>query len=536
MNQLYQRLIHELQGAWRFRRAALLLAWSVRLAGWLGVMLMPNMFEASARIFIDPRTTLSQVTQGITVDANVESQVSRVRQSLLGGPELEKVVEEVFPGTGELLPQERQLRLQSIRKRIDISGSTTQQNTNGGVYLVSFRDGDRQHAMQFVDRLIQAFIANTRGGKREGSVHAQQFLTDQIAEYESRLSAAEQRLATFKKSNVGLMPGAQGDYFSRLQTETESLDKARAALAVANRKREELQRQLQGGTPALVSTAQPQGGALPGQNNAMATGNDTASRLREAEARLDELLLRFTEKYPDVVSLKETIAALRARQQGEIAALRKGDPMAAVNAGLASNPVFQAMQMQLNQANVEIASFQAEVATKGAAVNDLRKLVNTAPEVEASLARLNRDYEVTKSQYQTLVERLERARLSEEADETGVVNIEIIDPPTSSFKPVAPNRELLLLAILFAGLGLGGGLAYAMSQIHPVYFNEQQLASETGLPILGMVSKLDLDSHRKLHKRRLVTCAASAIGLVVVGSLILHSRDHIVMAVDQLRH
>ena len=63
------------------------------------------------------------------------------------------------------------------------------------------------------------------------------------------------------------------------------------------------------------------------------------------------------------------------------------------------------------------------------------------PEVEAELARLNRDYEITRTRYLELVERRETAKLSESAEKQGVVKFQIIDPPTVGFEPVAPNRD-----------------------------------------------------------------------------------------------
>ena len=65
------------------------------------------------------------------------------------------------------------------------------------------------------------FIEETLGGKREGAAGAQKFLATQIKEYETALRVAEEHLAEFKKSNIGLMPTEQGGYFTQLQTELD---------------------------------------------------------------------------------------------------------------------------------------------------------------------------------------------------------------------------------------------------------------------------------------------------------------------------
>jgi uncharacterized protein involved in exopolysaccharide biosynthesis len=88
MEELVDKLRDDIRGSWRFRWVAVSVAWAVALAGWSAVFLMPDIFEASARVFVDTRTTLNQVTQGLAVESNVDTQIARVRQSLIGGPQL----------------------------------------------------------------------------------------------------------------------------------------------------------------------------------------------------------------------------------------------------------------------------------------------------------------------------------------------------------------------------------------------------------------------------------------------------------------
>lgn len=521
MKALVEQLLERIRGAWRFRWVGLLAAWGVCLVGWSIVLFLPDSYEASARVFVDTRTALSRVTEGIGVGSDVDSQIQRVREALLGGPQLEEVVRQEELQLAGATPREKQDLIAKLRKRIQI---TSRDQSPAGLYVISYTDRTRERSLRVVDRLLNSFVENTLSGKREGSEQAQQFLREQIADYERRLGAAEERLAAFKKQHVGLMPGTQGDYFSRLQSEMQALAKAQAELGIAQRRREELQRQLRGEQPLTGGGVSSAAGSSRSTGNATAVAgaadNDTASRIREAQARLDDLLLQYTDRHPDVIALRATLEELKARQQADIDAVRRGDPGAAARIGLSANPIFQSIQLQLNQAEVDIAALRGAIADHQTRVADLRRMVDTAPEVEAQFARLNRDYDVTRAQYQALVERLERARLSEQAEETGVVRFEIVDPPSAAFKPVAPNRPLLIVAILLAGLAAGGALAYLLHQLRPVFGSVRQLNEITGLPVLGVVSMTWLEKHKALQRHGALVYAAAAFLLLLFGGVV----------------
>ena len=108
---------------------------------------------------------------------------------------------------------------------------------------------------------------------------------------------------------------------------------------------------------------------------------NTAARIRDTQAKLDDLLLRYTEKHPDVVALRQTLADLQQRRQAEIEAIRRGDPGAAERLGITASPVYQNVQLQYDQARVDMSGIQAEIADRQAKIADLRSIINTAPEL-----------------------------------------------------------------------------------------------------------------------------------------------------------
>src|SRR4029077_12866362 len=99
----------------------------------------------------------------------------------------------------------------------------------------------------------------------------------QIKDYEQKLRAAEDKLAAFKKTNIGLMPTEQGGYFAQLQAELDAAGKTETALATASTRRAELDRQIRGES---VVAAAASGGPMLGSAG-LTSGSDTLSRIKE---------------------------------------------------------------------------------------------------------------------------------------------------------------------------------------------------------------------------------------------------------------
>ena len=514
MHPIVEKISQEARGVWRFRRYALITAWAVCLFGWFIVFIIPDTFEARARVNVDTKTPLQPLVRDIGVDSDVPTQLNIVRQALLGATTLDGVAHKLGIDGAAQTPADRQQMLSSLASRLEIAlepPATRDPRIPNTFYRITFRDPNRETAVAVVDALLNEFVEKTMGSAYTGTQKAQRFFEGKMQEYSDKLSEAEAKLADFKKKNMGMVPGEEGDYFQRLTNERAEIDRIEGQLSIAISRRAELQRQLRGETPFVPTTATP-GGT---RGTASGGSSDTASRITETQTRLDELLLRFTDKHPDVVATRETLEQLKARQQEEIAALRRGDAGAAAASGAASNPVFQSIQLQANQTDVEISGLRVQLAEHRRIEGELRRVADTAPEVEAEYQRLTRDYSSTQAQYKTMLERLERARLSEDAAETGVISFDIVDPPTAGLSPIFPNRTMLLAAVLFGGLVLGLGVAWLMHMLRPVFSSARSISELTGLPVLGSVSRTWLEKQKAAMRNGFLRYSAAA-GLLFV--------------------
>jgi polysaccharide chain length determinant protein (PEP-CTERM system associated) len=517
-----EHVLDEARGAWRFRWLALAVAFAIALAGWVTVFALPDRYSAEARVFVDTRTALRPALQGLTVDQNVDAQINFVRQSLLEGPQLESIAKQ----TGILLPSVKDERkkariLDNFSNRVALTVSNAgsqgdERSTAGTIYEFHFEDVSRARALDVVDTLLSTFVEQTLGGKREGSENAQKFLEAQIKDYEQRLSQAEDKLATFKKQNLGLMPSDQGGYFAQLQKETDEAKKAEIELSIAVSRREELVKQLH--SDQAVSAAGSTGLVGSGAN---AVGGDTLSRIQQTQAKLDELLLKYTDQHPDVIATRATLEELKKRRAVELQSLRQGDAAAVAASGAGNNPVYQSMQLELNKADVDIAALRQELAQHDSTVADLKRRLNSAPQVEAEFQQLNRDYDVNKAQYTALLESYQKARLGERADTAGSVRFEVVLPPTASVVPVWPKRTRLISELWILALVAGAGLAYGLHVLKPVVTSVRAANEMTTFPVLGVVSGAFPTRDRLTSRSHLWRFTAAAAGLLVAFALAL---------------
>jgi len=519
----------QLRGMWRFRRAALVIAWCAALVFWTVVFLIPNKYEAHAKVFVDSGTTLSQATKGISLSDNVTDEIARMTAALLGTPQLRTVADETGLMAGALTGEQQQAVINQLRENITISAPKKKPGEAPKLFTITYLDPNRTRSIQVVNDLLNEFVEGSLSDKTAGSRQTEQFLRQQIAAYGQRLSATEQQLANFKKRNMGLLPSQQGDYFGRLQAANSALRRLQEGLYVAERKSAELAAEMKSGQQF---TAAAPGSALSG---AGAAALDTEGQIEQTRQQLNRLLLKYTNRYPSVIALRQTLAQLEARRRRELTQAKNGNVGAASALGLTANPVYQRLEEQYNNEQVEVASIEQEIIDRRQEIARLRREMSSAPQVQAEYARLTRNFDVTRKQYDALLARLDSTRLGQQAANTGLIKFQVIDPPSASFKPVSPKRALLIIGALIAALGVGVGVAYLLHLLRPVFVSARQLGAATGLTVLGAVSLAWADQHRQARRRSVVRYAISLAALVVLGAAVLVLHEEISHVIGGLR-
>ena len=124
------------------------------------------------------------------------------------------------------------------------------------------------------------------------------------------------------------------------------------------------------------------------------------------------------------------------------------------------------------------------------------------------------DVEVALALADDLVADREELRLRGQVEtERSTVKFDVVDPPSTPLAPSAPNRPLLLLAVLVVGLGAGGGTAFALGKFNGTFATAGKLEQVFELPVIGTISHTLTDAARALARRKRKQFAMASGGL-----------------------
>ncbi len=487
MNELLQQVLTYLRGMWHRRWIGLAAAWLAAIVGVAVVYRIPERYEASARVYVDTESLLRPMLAGLVIQPNMDQQVALMSRTLLSRPNVEKLIRmadldlSVKPGPA------RDELIDGVMKTIQLGGSSS---TN--LYVISYRDPNPERARKVVQSLLAIFVESSLGDKRQDSRTAVKFVDQQIQRYEESLQAAENRLKEFKLKNMGV--AGREDYYGRLSQLQSSIENARLEMQAAEQARDAYKRELAGETPTFLQEGP--------ETRTEEKLPEIDGRIAALRAEQDNLLRKYTDQHPDVTAIKRLLEQLEIQRRIEFEARSKGVAATGRPAvrPLERNPMFQQLRLSLAEAEATVASTRSKLGGYEGQYRQLRAQAQLVPQVEAEFSQLNRDYEIQKKTYETLLSRREAGLMGADVQDAGGAQFRVIDPPRVSPQPVAPNRIGLLGLVLAAAIGAGLFASLVASQVMPIFHDARALRELSKRPILGMVSMLPIEALMRLRR------------------------------------
>ena len=471
-------------------------------------------YQASTLILVQPQRVPTNYIKSV-VSSSINQRISTISQQVLSRSNLEQIIEQfgLYENSTGMYKEDK---INSLRRRIKVN------NVREKSFSISFTGSEPQRVMRIANTLASYFMDENLKVREAQAIGTSEFLDSELEKTKKRLEQREQQLAAFRAKYLGGLP-------DELETNLRTLDRMQKQItdkAILLREVNNSISQLDSQISSMAASGGPgTGGDVFLNFDFDESLEEDDSALQAAQANYEALLLRYTEKHPDVKKLKRVIEKLKtdleAAKAEEQASTGSEEDMLP---DMDWDPVAP-LQAQRAQLVIEANNIQAEVSALQEKMKIYQQRVEDTPKRELEIQSLRRDYGNIQSVYNSLLDRKLEAELSVnmEKKQKGE-QFRILDYARLPEKPISPNVKMLFLLSVAGGLGLGGGVLFLKELLtFSVIRRDDQIETGLGLPILASIPPLQKPGAKTKQKIEWVMficcCSYSAVFLAFFAIL-----------------
>jgi polysaccharide chain length determinant protein (PEP-CTERM system associated) len=408
------------------------------------------------------------------VTEDLSGRLASMREQILSRSRLQPIIERFnLFANGRMSMDDR---IELTRKNVGITPIQSDIARTSGLpgFFISFKANDPRTA-QAVCGEIQSLFTNEEIRDRQASAAGTtDFLKAQLADAKAKLDEQDARLAKFQQAYMGKLPGAEASNINMLTTLNTQLDAATQALARAEQERSYAE-----------SMLQMQLNQSPGASEKGGPGLQTQqTQLQQLEAQEADLTTRYTDDYPDVVSVRRKIKELREEMAKAPA------PMVVSNT--APKPTdsigVQQMRAQLRAMDQGIAQKRRDQSAIQAQLRMYQERVASSPAVEEEYKSITRDNQTAQAFYDDLLNKMNQSKMATDLEKRQQgEQFRVMDEPNLPEAPAFPNRAAFVGGGFVGGLMLGLAIVALLEYLDTALRSDRDIWAFTKLPTLGVI-------------------------------------------------
>jgi len=497
----------------------------VSTIGWF----LPAMYRSATLILVEQqRVPEHYVEPNVAVD--LQQRLQSMSEQILSRTRLISIIDKFRLYGNDKQHSDADALVERMRKDIGIELVKGEGKTDQiSAFKVSYSANSPITAQQVTAELTSLFIEENLKNRVELSEDTTGFLQTQLEDAGKSLAQQELRLKEFKSKYLGQLPEQTASNLQILAGLQVRLQGATDALSQAEQQRlylESLSAQYRSmRVPAGNENAQPFNAGAP---------LDPDQKLQQLKAQEAELEAQYTPLHPDVVRMKEEIAATEklkaaAQETEKQARQAKGSPdaplvhAAATPAELQTlTPILQ-VESQKKANELEIANRRAEIKKVQADIDAYQQRLNLAPAREQELANITRDHEQSRANYESLLAKKNQSEMATNLEKRQQgEQFRMIDPPSLPQKPYFPNRVSFCIGGLAFGVAVGLGVILLLELANPRIYHEDELRAVIAAPILlTLPPMVTAAEYRKKVRHRVIEVAAATAMMLVIPAVTL---------------
>jgi len=435
---------------WRRPWVVLAVSGLVLVLGAAYVLTRPRVWKATSVVRVEPQQTDAQLVQRTVGD--VEPRLLSLRQAMLGGPVLSKVVDQLKLYPDLVARRGKEAAIEQLREAIDVKPTWN-------AFEVTVSAGSPKNAADIANLVPTVFGQLTNETRAAQAADATRVFDAQVKELQATVNGWQQKIIAFKVAHVGELPEQMEANMRQLDRLSGEVRARTEQLRAADTRRSDLVLLRNGGDTEL--------------GRAQTVADQLEQQLAAAKTQ-------YTDDHPEVVRLTRELKAARARAHEADAHLG-------------------AQRDERSRAGREVAGIQRDIEALQKEMQTYQARLDQTPRWAAELAGLEREYDIARAKYQSVVGRKVEAEIAQDIEARNAPRLfSLISPAAPPVVPSKPDRFGGLMVVLVAALG-AGVLSGVMLELRDESFHdERQLRGELPLPVLAIVPAMNGRTERRV--------------------------------------
>jgi polysaccharide chain length determinant protein (PEP-CTERM system associated) len=441
---------------------------------------LPDRYQSKTLVLVEQPTIPAEIVRPV-ISSGLSQRLSSMQQQILSRTRLEPMIRQfgLYAADANRVPIEELVG--RLQKTIEVTPIQPMAETRSqdlpGFYVSVTLDNPRT-AQAVCTAITSMFIEENLRLRQQDSEDTTQFLAQQLADAKGKLDEQDAALAAFKSRYLGSLPDEEQTNLNLLMGMTTQLDAATQALARAQQDKSFAESML---SQQIAAWQASQTGHNP---------QTFEQQLIALQTQLASLQARYTDDYPDVIKVKNDIAALKKRMAESDAPPMTED---AQNSAHAAEPQqIQVLRSQIHQQEQVISEKAREQGQIQRQIKVYQERVQSSPAVEQQYKELTRGYQTALDSYNDLQKKRDQSAIATnlERRQQGE-QFRVLDPANLPNKPTFPDRRLFAMGGFGGGLALGLGIAFLLELKDTSLRSERDVEAILRVPMLVMIPEIE---------------------------------------------
>jgi polysaccharide chain length determinant protein (PEP-CTERM system associated) len=359
-------------------------------------------------------------------------------------------------------------------------------------FSISFEGQDPKTVMMVTNKLASLFIEENLKVRESQAEGTSEFLSKELQSVDERLKHKESEIRNFREHSMGQLPQQLDANLRILEQLQQQIKSTNESLRGAEDRSIVIQNQIE-----LLKKREPQVVRLGAQGDvSIDRGEDPLIvQLKNLKRDLAVAQSKYKENHPDVIDLKKKIANIEPRIV-EMMRNTQGQGISEQNLAAPSlDPESERLLAQYGEqyhaAVLETRRLREEEKRLKEQVAFYQRRIEETPRREQELSLLTRDYDLLKTNYQSLMDKKIQSQMAQnlEHKQQGE-QFKVLDPARVPENPVKPDRNKILLMGAVIGLALGLGLTWLRETMDQSFHTVSDVESYLELPVLATIPNL----------------------------------------------